>query len=55
MGAKKRKYRVKGLEQAADRLTFFNEQEKRDMSVAEYFEKAYQRRCGLLPETLGNG
>ena len=48
LGNKKRKYRVKGLEQAADRLTFHNEQENRDMSVAEYFEKAYGRRCAFL-------
>ena len=45
LGNKKRKYRVKGLEQAADRLTFHNEQENREMSVAEYFDTAYGRKC----------
>lgn len=45
LGAKKRKYRVKGLERGADQLTFHNEQESRDMTVAEYFEKQYKMRC----------
>ena len=47
LGKKKRKYRVKGLEQAANRLMFRNEQENRDMSVAEYFEATYHIKCGL--------
>ena len=46
LGKKKRKYRVKGLEQAANRLMFRNEQENRDMSVAEYFEATYHIKCG---------
>ena len=45
MGTKKRKYRVKALERAANQLTFYNDQEQRDMSVAEYFEKTYNLRC----------
>jgi len=45
LGKKKRKYRVKGLEQAANRLMFRNEQENRDMSVAEYFEATYHIKC----------
>lgn len=44
LGNKKRKYRVKGLERPADQLTFHNEQENRDMTVAEYFQKTYNLR-----------
>ena len=42
MGAARRKYRVKDLtDEGADRLTFFNEQEGREMTVQEYFEQRY--------------
>ena len=45
LGPKKRKYRVTGIEKPANALTFPNEQENRDMTVADYFEKQYNLRC----------
>ena len=45
MGNKKRTYKVKTLTtEGADQLMFENEQEGREMSVAEYFEKQYKMR-----------
>lgn len=43
----KRKYKVKGIkaEGGAASTFFMNEQEGREMSVAEYFEKQYNLRC----------
>ena len=43
-GMKKRKYRVKGLLQAANQYRFHVEEEGRDMTVAEYFEMKYKIR-----------
>jgi hypothetical protein len=45
MGTKKRLYKVKTLtDKGADALMFENEQEGREMSVAEYFEAQYKMR-----------
>eukprot|EP00803_Ostreobium_quekettii_P004715 evm.model.scf_2111.1 EVM.evm.TU.scf_2111.1 scf_2111:7138-18005(+) len=37
LGEKRRRHRVKGLVHAADTQSFYNEEEKKDMTVAEYF------------------
>lgn len=37
----KRKYRVKGLLQSANQYKFHVEEEGREMTIAEYFEKKY--------------
>ena len=51
LGTRKRKYRLKGVEKAANQLTFHNDREGRDMTVADYFEKQYQNRCAEPPFT----
>ena len=43
-GMKKRKYCVKGLLPAANQYKFHVEEEGRDMTIAEYFEKKYNVR-----------
>lgn len=50
-GQVRRRYRAKGLTDKGPRdLVFFNEQEQRDMSVLEYFERQYEIKCAHLPQ-----
>ncbi len=49
-GQVRRRYRAKGLTDKGPRdLVFFNEQEQRDMSVLEYFERQHEIKCAHLP------
>lgn len=44
----KRKLKVKGLTEAgADRMTFFNEEAKRQTIVQEYYQQRYNYTCDL--------
>lgn len=50
-GAVRRRYRAKGLTDKGPRdLIFFNEQEQRNMSVLENFERQYNIKCAHLPQ-----
>ena len=50
-GAVRRRYRAKGLTDKGPRdLVFHNEQEQRDMTVLEYFERQYNIKCAHLPQ-----
>ena len=50
-GAVRRRYRAKGLTEKGPRdLVFFNEQEQKDMTVLEYFERQYSIQCAYLPQ-----
>ena len=50
-GQVRRRYRAKGLTDKGPRdLVFFNEQEQREMSVLEYFERQYEIKCAHLPQ-----
>ena len=49
-GAFKRKYKVKGLmDKGAGELVFFNEQEEKEMTAADYYEERYHVRYSNLP------
>ena len=46
-GMNKRGYKCAGLtDESADEAMFMNNQENREMSVAEYFEGRYKKRWG---------